>query len=104
MTQACNIINEHSYEFAGGKEGTVYDPTSYNRDVEVYSEWGDGLLTLTWQYNSYTGFNDPTWGISTRPDPLLTSNSDFANETAQIYNNNITLYGIWKWGPGQLGY
>ncbi len=104
LAQACNIINEHSYEFGGGKEGTVYDPTSYNRDVEVYSEWGDGLLTLTWQYNSYTGFNDPTWGISTRPDPFLTSNSDFANETAQIYNNNITLYGIWKWGPGQLGY
>ncbi|WP_024833486.1 hypothetical protein [Ruminiclostridium josui] len=104
LTEACKVINEHSYSFYGGKEGTVYDPTAYNRDVEVLSEWGEGILTLTWQYNSSTGFKDPTWGISSRPYPFLISNSDFANDNAQSYNNNITSFGVWKWGPGQLGY
>jgi len=104
ITEACKVINEHSYSFYGGKEGTVYDPTTCKCDVEVYSQWDEGLLTLTWQYNSSTGFKNPTWGISSRPSPFLISNSTFAGDTAQVYNNNIYMYGNWKWGKGELGY
>jgi len=104
LTAAANIKDEESYQMTAGKEGTVYDPTSNNKDVEVYSEWNDGKLSMTWQYDG-SQFYNPVWGFSSRPDVLLISDSDFASETANIYNNNIYMYDIWKWGVGNgLGY
>lgn len=104
ITGAANIKDEESYQMQAGKEGTVYDPTSCNKDVEVYSEWGGGKLTMTWQYDG-SQFYNPIWGFSARPAVLSITDSDFANTTANTYNNNISVYGIWKWGVGNgLGY
>lgn len=104
ITGAANIKDEESYQMQAGKEGTVYDPTSCNKDVEVYSEWDGGKLTMTWQYDG-SQFYNPIWGFSARPDVLSITDSDFANTTANTYNDNIYVYGIWKWGVGNgLGY
>lgn len=105
LSESCKVINEHSYTYAGGKEATVYDRSnSPVRYVEVYSKWDDGKISLSWDYDSSTGYNNPSWGHTKRANALTMDNGQFKDEALRIYNANITVVGFWKHGAGRLGY
>ena len=89
----------------GGKECGNYDPTVNNAYVETYSTWSQGKITLTWQYNSSTGYNNPTWGHSVRSTSLQVGNTTVRDYGRDIYNNNIVMHGQWSFGVGNgFGY
>ncbi|SDT21887.1 hypothetical protein SAMN05444162_3447 [Paenibacillaceae bacterium GAS479] len=105
INKAAEIVRENEYEFQGGKEATVEDPTRHgNKQVEVVQYWGKGLLTLTWQYDSATGYRDPVWGHSSHSSALLMSNVTVGSNGVNIYNSNLASKGYWSHGLGQLGY
>lgn len=103
-------FQEYTYQW--GNEGTVYDTTNTpNQDVEVWSDWGAGRMNLV----NLIGGGGKAWGVSSpafnEPTGPLTyqtySNhaASKAQNIANIYSNNISLYGRWKHGPGNgLGY
>lgn len=105
LQESCQVIDEHSYTYLGGKECGNYDPTVNNTYVETYSTWSQGKITLTWQYNSSTGYNNPTWGHSVRSTSLQVGNTTVRDSGRDAYNNNIVTYGQWNWGVGNgFGY
>ncbi|GAA0337223.1 hypothetical protein GCM10008967_29380 [Bacillus carboniphilus] len=97
-----NAIDAAQYDFQGGKEGTVYDPTNYNRDVETWSTWERGRVALGWSYSG--GYQDPHWTHIDKSTALEMSNYTVSDNALNTYNNNINVYGYWKHGVGQLGY
>lgn len=105
LTEACQVVEENAYVYQGGKECGIYDPTTENKLVEVYSLWGQGRITMIWNYDSSTGYRDPTWGHSARSAALLETNSAIRSEGQRIYNAQIITYGSWQWGVGNgFGY
>ena len=105
LQESCQVIDEHAYTYLGGKECGNYDPTVNNAYVETYSTWSQGKITLTWQYNSSTGYNNPTWGHSVRSASLQVGNTTVRDSGRDIYNNNIVTHGQWNWGVGNgFGY
>ena len=105
LEEACKVVEENAYTYQGGKECGIFDPTTENRKVEVYSLWGQGRITMTWSYNSSTGYNNPTWGHSARSAALQESNTSIRSEGQRIYNAQIVTYGTWQWGVGNgFGY
>lgn len=104
ITEAINGVKNAEYQFYGGKEGTAYDRTRENAYVEVYSKWGKGNVKLVWDYDSYLGYYNPHWAHTYKSSGLETPISDIFFETERNYNANIEVYGVWKWGVGQLGY
>ncbi|HEX7057044.1 MAG TPA: hypothetical protein VF260_07610 [Bacilli bacterium] len=62
-------------------------------------------MALTWTYNSSSGYQDPDWRHIDKSTALEMSDFNVADTTETTYNNNIIVYGVWKWGPGNgLGY
>lgn len=105
LQEACNVVSDSEYTFLGGKECGIYDPTENKRYVETYASWGKGTITLVWEYNSSTGYNNPTWGHSTTCESLSTANRIIKENGQSAYNSDISMYGVWKWGPGNgFGY
>ncbi len=105
LQEACQVVDENAYTFLGGKECGIYDMTQNMAYVETYSTWDEGKITMTWDYNSSTGYNDPHWGHSVRCKSLDTINSTVRDEGKNVYNNNISMYGVWRWGIGNgFGY
>ena len=78
IKEACQVVDEQSYKFAGGKEVTIYDPTRNKKHVEVYSKWGDGKIALSWPYSG--SYRVPTWGHTARSSALKTSNTTMRDE------------------------
>lgn len=104
IDEAIYGIKQAEYEYYGGKEGAVYDRTSEDAYVEVHEEWGRGVASLSWEYNSQKGYHNPHWRHTTRSPALDKPNSNILDETESKYNTNIRVWGIWKWGKGRLGY
>ena len=105
LQESCQVIDEHAYTYLGGKECGNYDPTVSNAYVETYTTWSQGKITLTWQYNSATGYNNPSWGHSVRSTSLQVGNTTVRDSGRDIYNNNIVMHGQWNWGVGNgFGY
>jgi len=105
LQEACNVVSESEYTFLGGKECGIYDPTENKRYVETYSSWDEGKITLVWEYSTSTQYNNPTWRHSTRSESLSTANATIRENGRSAYNSNISIFGVWKWGPGNgFGY
>ena len=105
LKEACEVVKKSEYRYWGGKELGIYDPTSNKSEVEVFSDWGEGIITMTWQYNSATGYNTPKWGHSALSSGLQKDNNYVIEEGRRIYDSNIKEYGLWKWGKGNgFGY
>ena len=105
LKEACEVVKKSEYRYWGGKELGIYDPTSNKSEVEVFSDLGEGIITMTWQYNSATGYNTPKWGHSALSSGLQKDNNYVIEEGRRIYDSNIKEYGLWKWGKGNgFGY
>ncbi|MCM3747316.1 hypothetical protein M3223_08105 [Paenibacillus pasadenensis] len=105
INKAAEIVRENEYEFQGGKEATVEDPTKHsNKQVEVVQYWDKGLMTLIWDYDSVKGYNNARWGHSARSSALDMSNVTVGSNAVNIYNSNLASRGYWSHGLGQLGY
>ncbi|WP_286335467.1 hypothetical protein [Bacteroides caecimuris] len=105
LEEACEVVSESEYTFFGGKECGIYDPTENKTYVETYASWDTGKIALGWEYNSSTGYNNPSWVITARCDSLSTKNETIKENGRTAYNNNISNVGKWKWGPGNgFGY
>jgi len=87
---------KESYSFYALREGRVYDYTNNNREVVVYSEYGNGEISLTWDYVNEEYVN-PAYKITGLAYPQTISYDTFYNETLRIWNENIEEYGTWKW-------
>ena len=105
LKEACKVIEEHAYTYLGGKECTIFDPTVEKKYVEVYSVWGEGRISMSWSYNSSTGYNNPTWGHTARSVGLNTANTTMRDQALAIYHNQIATLGRWSLGVGNgIGY
>ncbi|SHG14668.1 hypothetical protein SAMN05216225_101737 [Ornithinibacillus halophilus] len=104
IKSSISAVDEAAWNFEGGKEGTVYDPTRSKTNVQTWETWGTGRVVLGWNYNSSTGYNNPNWYHSKRSTALQMSDYTVFNNAFETYNNNINMYGVWKWGEGRLGY
>lgn len=105
LQEACEIVDENAYIYLGGKECGIYDPTQDKAYVETYATWSEGKITVTWGYDSSTGYDKPTWGHSVRSDSLRTSNEAVRDAGKEAYNGNILTHGEWRWGVGNgFGY
>ena len=105
LQEACEIVDENAYTYLGGKECGIYDPTQENAYVETYVTWDEGKIVMTWDYNSSTGYRNPTWGHSVRSTSLQTANTTVRDAGRDAYNGNILTHGEWRWGVGNgFGY
>lgn len=105
LQEACEIVDENAYTYLGGKECGIYDPTQNNTYVETYATWSEGKITMTWEHNLGTGYDNPTWGHSVRSSSLQTANSTVRDAGKDAYNGNILTHGEWRWGVGNgFGY
>lgn len=105
LQEACKVVDEHAYTYLGGKECTIYDPTVEKKYVEVYSVWGEGKISMVWNYDSSTGYYNPTWGHTVRSNGLLTANTTMRDEALAIYRSQIATLGKWSLGVGNgIGY
>lgn len=103
LQEQCDIIQEHGYKYSGFKECGIYDPTRYKRIIEINNEWGEGHITLVWQYNSVSGYNTPKWGHDKRSSGLMIDNETVLETGRNAYNLNIADNGFWNWDPGEFG-
>ena len=96
LKEGCDIVDDNSYKFLGGKECGIYDPTREKKYVETYQVWGQGKISVSWEYDS-TGYKSPRWGHTARSSALQVSNATIRNEGRNAYNSNIQNEGVWKW-------
>lgn len=102
LEESIKVVNECSYTYLGGKEVGIYDPTSYHDYVEVVQEWGEGIVSLTWTYDS--GYKNPTWRHTARSSALMKNNNTLITNAVRIYGLNIESYGLWPHEKGIFGY
>lgn len=102
LADNCKVVDEQAFNYLGGKECGIYDPTEEKAMVETYSDWGDGKIVLTWKYSN--GYHSPDWSHSRRSPALQIANTTIRNEGKDVYNQNIEVYGYWKHGRGRFGY
>jgi len=88
----------------GGKEAGIYDPTYHNTFVEVTEYWSQGLVAMTWDYNSSSGYHSPSWEHVGTCEALRINNSELKSEAQEIYNGNVQISGWWPHGAGRFGY
>lgn len=87
---------QESYSFYALREGRLYDYTNNNREITVYSEYGNGEISLTWDYEDNKYVN-PEYKITALAYPQTIGYDTFYSETLRIWNENIEEYGSWKW-------
>ncbi|MCP1425424.1 hypothetical protein BK129_04775 [Paenibacillus amylolyticus] len=105
INQAINAVKQYSFDYQGGKEATVEDPTRHNSNqVEVVEYWNKGRITLGWTYNSSTGYQAPRWSHTTKSSALDMSNTVVASNGINNYNGVLNQFKSWIHGVGQLGY
>ncbi|MFD2672699.1 hypothetical protein [Marinicrinis sediminis] len=97
-------VKTAEFDFEGGKEATVYDPTNYHTNVEAIEYWDTGRVTLGWNYDSTNGYNSANWYHNGLSSALEMQNSVVGSNAVHNYNNSINNWGSWNWGVGQLGY
>ncbi|GIP32980.1 hypothetical protein [Paenibacillus sp. J2TS4] len=106
LKEAAQPVPFQEYEYSWGNEGTVYDTTVHNQDVEVWQDWANGKMNLVNLINgqgkqwgvSAPAVNEPTGDLT--ETTLRNHAESLAQNVANIYNNNIKLYGSWKHGVG----
>ncbi len=104
LEESCRAVMDCSYTFMGGKEVGIYDPTYHNTYVEVVEYWSQGLVAMTWQYDSSIGYNSPSWENVGTCAALHINNSELKSEAQEIYNGNVQISGWWPYGVGRFGY
>lgn len=104
LEESCKAVMDCSYTFMGGKEAGIYDPTYHNTFVEVTEYWSQGLVAMTWDYNSSSGYHSPSWEHVGTCEALRINNSELKSEAQEIYNGNVQISGWWPHGAGRFGY
>lgn len=104
LEESCKAVMDCSYTFRGGKEAGIYDPTYHNTFVEVREYWSQGLVAMTWDYDSSSGYHSPSWENVGTCEALRINNSELKSEAQEIYNGNVQLSGWWPYGIGRFGY
>lgn len=101
IAEQCSIIQKHGYTYSGFKEFGIYDPTRFKKMIEVNSEWGNGHITLGWDYVGE--YCNPHWIHDVRSRGLDYSSDALISTGINAYNLNISQYGYWKWEAGNFG-
>jgi hypothetical protein len=94
IQEMCDMARDAQYSYFGEKSGYVFDKTTYNTDVKVYTNMG---------YGTIDGGLDPsgrwTW-IDSPPSPAYDVQDQFILDKA-VYNYNAS---IWLGGGYVVGY
>ncbi len=86
-----------SYSFLALRRAYIYDYSYNNREVSVYTESGNGEISMTWDYinNEYT---NPAYKITGIAYPHTISYNTMYDKAQEIWEFNMQEYGWWKWG------
>ena len=86
-----------SYSFLALRRAYIYDYSYNNREVSVYTESGNGEISMTWDYinNEYT---NPAYTITGIAYPHTISYNTMYDKAQEIWEFNMQEYGWWKWG------
>lgn len=86
-----------SYSFLALRRAYIYDYSYNNREVSVYTESGNGEISMTWDYinNEYT---NPAYKITGIAYPHTISYNAMYDKAKEIWEFNMQEYGWWKWG------
>ena len=102
LVEACDYYQHEEYKYYAMRGGYAYDYTTHFCFVEVFAEYGTGRLALSWDWDHSQGvYFNPRWTHVALARPFANfTTSQIADETLDIWEYTMYMWGYWRWGIG----
>ena len=97
LTSSINYYFSEEYSFSALRQVYIFDYTYNNRDVSIRTEYGNGKISMGWDFIN-NEYKNPRYIITALAYPHTLAYNTLYAKAQLSWEENIEDYGYWIWG------